>query len=122
MNNPIGMVCCAFCGEPKYIAFVTKYKNVSGKPQPSVDLPEKFADGPELCDKCLQKMKDDNTFVMYEVDGEEGKPNPKFTGRWAVLNFKCLSEEAPFYDFVDKNRFILADLEQYSRIISKEDD
>lgn len=122
MNNPVGMVCCAFCGEPKSIAFVTKYKNINGKKQPSIDLPEKFADGPELCDKCLQKMKDDNTFVMYEVDGEEGKPNPKFTGRWAVLNFECLSKEAPFYDFVDKNRFILADLEQYSRITSKEED
>jgi hypothetical protein len=122
MDNHVGLVCCAVCGEPKGVALCTEFKKVNGKLEPKQSLPEKFADGPELCDKCLQKMKDDNTFVMYEVDGEEGKPNPKFTGRWAVLNFECLSKEAPFYDFVDKNRFILADLEQFNRITSKEED
>lgn len=117
MKNHVGMDCCAICGEPKGVVLCTEYKKVNGKLEPKQAIPENFCSGPELCKECLQKMKDNNTFVIYEADGEEGKPNPRFTGRWMVVNFEAINKNAPIYNYVDKNRFILADLDEYERLL-----
>ena len=123
MENHVGMDCCMLCGEPKSIALATKYKTVNGKMQPKHPIPQRFASGPELCDKCLEKMKTDNTFVMYEAEQvfnhKHNKHLPEFTGRYLIVNFEAISKDFESYDFVDKNRFILCKPQEFNKFINQ---
>lgn len=122
MENHVGMDCCMLCGEPKSIALATQYKNVNGKMQPKHPIPQRFASGPELCDKCLKKMKTDNTFVMYEAEQvfnhKHNKHLPEFTGRYLIVNFEAVDKGFDSYDFIDKNRFILCKPQEFEKFIT----
>ena len=122
MENHVGMDCCMLCGEPKSIALATEYKTVNGKMQPKHPIPQRFASGPELCDKCLEKMKNDNTFVMYEAEQvfnhKHNKHLPKFTGRYLIVNFEAVDKGFDSYDFIDKNRFILCKPQEFEKFIN----
>lgn len=123
MENHVGMDCCMLCGEPKSIALATEYKNVNGKMQPKHPIPQRFASGPELCDKCLEKMKTDNTFVMYEAEQvfnhKHNKHLPEFTGRYLIVNFEAVDKGFDSYDFIDKNRFILCKPQEFKKFITQ---
>ena len=124
MDNHIGMDCCMLCGEPKSIALAMKYKtNSKGEMQPVHKIPQRFASGPELCDKCLEKMKNDNTFVMYEAEQvfnyEHNKHLPKFTGRYLIINFEAINKDFDSYDFINKNRFILCEPQEFEKFINQ---
>lgn len=122
MENHVGMDCCMLCGEPKSIALAMQYKTVNGKMQPKHPIPQRFASGPELCDKCLEKMKNDNTFVMYEAEQvfnhKHNKHLPKFTGRYLIVNFEAVNKDFDSYDFIDKNRFILCKPQEFEKFIT----
>lgn len=123
MENHVGLDCCMLCGEPKSIALATEYKNVNGKMEPKHPIPKRFASGPELCDKCLEKMKKDNTFVMYEAEQvfnhKYKKHLPEFTGRYLIVNFEAVSKDFDSYDFIDKNRFILCKPQEFAKFINQ---
>ena len=123
MENHVGMDCCMLCGEPKSIALATQYKNVNGKMQPKHPIPQRFASGPELCDKCLEKMKADNTFVMYEAEQvfnhKHKKHLPEFTGRYLIVNFEAVDKGFDSYDFIDKNRFILCKPQEFKKFLNQ---
>ena len=123
MENHVGLDCCMLCGEPKSIALATEYKNVNGKIEPKHPIPKRFASGPELCDKCLEKMKKDNTFVMYEAEQvynyKHKKHLPEFTGRYLIMNFEAVNKDFESYDFIDKNRFILCKPQEFERFINQ---
>ena len=123
MENHVGMDCCMLCGEPKSIALATQYKNVNGKMQPKHPIPQRFASGPELCDKCLEKMKTDNTFVMYEAEQvfnhKHNKHLPQFTGRYLIVKFEAVDKGFDSYDFIDKNRFILCKPQEFEKFITQ---
>lgn len=105
-NNIVAQDICMVCGEIKSIA-ISKYLNKN--------IPERICTGPELCDKCLKKMKDENKFVLYEADP---KPNgiPEFTGRYAIINFDTINSDYPDYKFVDKNRFLLMTSDEFKKL------
>ena len=123
MENHVGMDCCMLCGEPKSIALATEYKTVNGKMQPKHPIPQRFASGPELCDKCLEKMKNDNTFVMYEAEQvfnhKHNKHLPEFTGRYLIVNFEAVDKGFDSYDFIDKNRFILCKPQEFEKFVNQ---
>ena len=105
-NNIVAMVICAICKEPKGVAISRRLDK---------NIPKQFIDGPELCDKCLKKMKDLNRFIIYEC--EKNNKKDKMTGRWIEVNLDCLNKSVPFYDFVDKNRFIFAEPEEFNHFL-----
>lgn len=123
MENHVGMDCCMLCGEPKGIVLATEYKNVNGKMQPKHPILQRFASGPELCDKCLEKMKNDNTFVMYEAEQvfnhKHNKHLPEFTGRYLIVNFEAVNKDFDSYDFIDKNRFILCKPQEFEKFVNQ---
>lgn len=126
MKNHVGMDCCMLCGEPKNIALATEFKrNSKGEMEPKYPIPQRFASGPELCDKCLEKMKKDNTFVMYEAElvynNKYKKHLPEFTGRYLIINFEAVNKYYDSYDFVDKNRFILCEPQEFEKFVNKGD-
>ena len=127
MENHVGMDCCMLCGEPKSIALATRYRtNRKGEMQPVKKIPQRFASGPELCDKCLEKMKKDNTFVMYEAEQvynhKHNKHLPQFTGRYLIVNFEAINKDFESYDFIDKNRFILCKPQEFEKFLGADDE
>ena len=123
MENHVGMDCCMLCGEPKSIALATEYKEVNGKMQPKHPIPQRFASSPELCDKCLEKMKNDGTFVIYEAEQvyntKHKRELPEFTGRFLIAQMAGVDKSFESYNFIEKNRFILCLPEEFNKFVNQ---
>lgn len=124
-NNHVGMSVCPLCGEPKYIALATRYRtNAKGEFESVTNVPEKFVDSPDLCDNCVKKFKEENKFVILEADYKTKVRNgftrePILTGNYLIMNFEVIDRSAPFYDFINEKRFILATLYEFNNIKQK---
>ena len=105
-NNIVAQDICMVCGEIKSIA-ISKYLNRN--------IPEQICTGPELCNKCLKRMKDENKIVLYEADPTP-KGMPKFTGRFAIVSFDAINKDYPNYEFADKNRFLLMTTDEFKQL------
>lgn len=121
-NNHVGMSICPLCGECKHIVLATTYqRDAKGKFESVVNIPNEFVDSPDLCEKCEKKLKEEDTFVIFEADHKtvikNNKTNkPILTGKYIILSFNLMDRSCPFYDFVKENRFILAIPEEFKNI------
>lgn len=121
-NNHVGMSVCLICGEPKYIALATRYRtNAKGEFESITNVPEKFVDSPDLCDNCVKKFKEENKFVIFEIDNRtkirnNATKDPILTGHYLIMNFNAVNRSAPYYDFINEKRFILATSYEFKNI------
>lgn len=104
----IALECCPLCGKERGIAINQRM---------SKTLPKKVFMSFDLCDDCIKKAKEEEWFVVWEVDAPN-KNKPKPTGRYLRINIEALNRNnEDFYQKVDKNRVCLATLEEFDYLL-----
>lgn len=94
-KSHVGMFCCPLCKEPMGVLLDRQLKN-------SLD---KFnIIGPGLCDKCKQRLKDEDHIILYEA--EKTPKGMRLIGKWIEVDLKpFLNDNEKENNFLKENRF-----------------
>lgn len=107
----VGMYNCPKCGEPIGLLLHKRLKNT---------LKKNNCIDPELCEKCVKELQDNNQLLMYEAYPND-KGMPEMTGRYVVINDFIIEKEKDENkkEFMKKNRFAFCDHKVFKLIINK---
>lgn len=94
-KSHVGMFCCPLCKEPMGVLLDRQLKN---------SLKQYNIIGPELCDKCKQRLKDEDHIILYEA--EKTPKGPRLLGKWIEVDLKpFLNDNEKENNFLKENRF-----------------
>lgn len=110
-KSHVGMYNCPKCGEPIGILLDKHLRN---------SLERNNVIGPELCDKCVKELQDNNQLLMYEAEPND-KGMPKMTGRYVIIGDAIIKNEKNEHKkkFMQEKRFAFCDHEVYELIVKK---
>lgn len=94
-KSHVGMFCCPLCKEPMGVLLNKYLRNT---------LDQYNIIGPELCDKCKQRLKDEDHIILYEA--EKTPKGPRLLGKWIEVDLKpFLNDNEKENNFLKENRF-----------------
>ena len=94
-KSHVGMFCCPLCKEPMGVLLDRRLKN---------SLEQFNIIGPELCDKCKQRLKDEDHIILYEA--EKTPKGMRLIGKWIEVDLKpFLNDNEKENNFLKENRF-----------------
>ena len=95
----VGMLCCPLCNEPIGLLLDRRLKK---------SLPKYQTIGPELCDKCKEKLKNEGNVVLYEAEITD--KGPKMNGRYIIINENGLTIQENYQKHIQKERFAFCEI------------